>query len=185
MKRNLTIGIALLLILGLVIAVGSATAASKGVVKLRKGEPVHLAYWFVVSGPNTSLGMDTVRGIELAMEDFGGKVKGHPIKLTGQDTGCGPEGGAGGRYENRFRSHHRRSDRLQLLQRGPGRRTDPVGSRHPHHFSVKHGSGSYGPGPQQWIQRLPADLSQRQGPGCGSGTVCLQAAWSEKSGHHP
>ena len=91
MKRILTVGIALVLTVGLIVAVGSATAAD--VVKLRKGEPVHLAYWFVVSGPNTSLGMDTVRGIELAMEDFGGKVKGHPIKLTGQDTGCGPEGG--------------------------------------------------------------------------------------------
>ena len=91
MKRILTLGIALVFIVGLVVAVGSATAAD--MVKLRKGEPVHLAYWFVVSGPNTSLGMDTVRGIELAMEDFGGKVKGHPIKLTGQDTGCGPEGG--------------------------------------------------------------------------------------------
>ncbi|KPJ78698.1 MAG: hypothetical protein AMJ54_02665 [Deltaproteobacteria bacterium SG8_13] len=82
---------ALVLIVGLVVAVGSATAAD--VIKLRKGEPVHLAYWFVVSGPNTSLGMDTVRGIEIAIEDFGGKVKGHPVKLTGQDTGCGPEGG--------------------------------------------------------------------------------------------
>ena len=93
MKRILTVGIALVFIIGLVVAVGSATAASKDVVKLRKGEPVHLSYWFVVSGPNTSLGMDTVRGIEIAIEDFGGKVKGHPIKLTGQDTGCGPEGG--------------------------------------------------------------------------------------------
>jgi len=91
MRRISTVGIALVLIVGLVVAVGSATAAD--VIKLRKGEPVHLAYWFVVSGPNTSLGMDTVRGIEIAIEDFGGKVKGHPVKLTGQDTGCGPEGG--------------------------------------------------------------------------------------------
>ena len=91
MKRVLALGIALVFFVGLVVAVGSATAAD--VIKLRKGDPIHLAYWFVVSGPNTSLGMDTVRGIELAMEDYGNKVKGHPIKLTGQDTGCGPEGG--------------------------------------------------------------------------------------------
>ena len=63
------------------------------VVKLKKGEPVHLAYWFVISGPNTSLGIDTVRGCEIAIDDFGGKLKGHPIKLTGQDEMCGPEGG--------------------------------------------------------------------------------------------
>ena len=70
-----------------------AVAADKGVVKIKKGEPVHLAYWFVISGPNTSLGMDTVRGIEIAIEDFGDKIKGHSIKLSGQDTACNPEGG--------------------------------------------------------------------------------------------
>jgi branched-chain amino acid transport system substrate-binding protein len=77
----------------LVISLGIASAADKGVVKLKKGQPVHIAYWFVISGPNTSLGMDTVRGIEIAIEDFGDKIKGHSIKLTGEDTGCGPEGG--------------------------------------------------------------------------------------------
>ena len=93
MKRIATLGILVLLIACFAMVVSPAAAASKGVVKLRKGEPVHLAYWFVVSGANTSLGMDTVRGVEIAIDDFGSKVKGHPIKLTGQDTGCGPEGG--------------------------------------------------------------------------------------------
>ncbi len=76
-----------------VIGLGIASAADKGIVKLKKGDPVHIAYWFVISGPNTSLGMDTVRGCEIAIEDFGDKIKGHRIKLTGEDTGCGPEGG--------------------------------------------------------------------------------------------
>ncbi|UCD32266.1 MAG: branched-chain amino acid ABC transporter substrate-binding protein, partial [Desulfobacterales bacterium] len=90
MKRFLTLFIIFIAVMCLAIP---ASAASKGVVKLKKGEAVHLAYWFVISGPNTSLGMDTVRGIEIAIEDFGGKVKGHPIKLSGQDTTCNPEGG--------------------------------------------------------------------------------------------
>ena len=90
MKRFLTLSIVLVAAFCLVLP---ATAADKGVVKIKKGEPVHLAYWFVISGPNTSLGMDTVRGIEIAVQDFGGKVKGHSVKLSGQDTGCGPEGG--------------------------------------------------------------------------------------------
>jgi branched-chain amino acid transport system substrate-binding protein len=90
MKRLLTLFVVLVAAFCLVLP---ATAADKGVVTLKKGEPVHLAYWFVISGPNTSLGMDTVRGCEIAIDDFGGKVKGHPIKLSGQDTGCGPEGG--------------------------------------------------------------------------------------------
>lgn len=68
-------------------------AVAGNAVKLQKGEPVHLAYWFVTSGPNTSLGMDSLRGAEIAIEDFGGKLKGHPIKLSGQDSMCGPEGG--------------------------------------------------------------------------------------------
>jgi branched-chain amino acid transport system substrate-binding protein len=90
MKRFLTL---LIIFIAAICLAMPAAAADKGVVKLKKGEAVHLAYWFVVSGPNTSLGMDTVRGIEIAIEDFGGKVKGHPIKLSGQDTTCNPEGG--------------------------------------------------------------------------------------------
>ena len=64
-----------------------------GVVKLRPGEPIHIAYWFVVAGPDASLGTDTVRGMEIAINDFGSKIQGHPIKISGQDTGCGAEGG--------------------------------------------------------------------------------------------
>lgn len=89
MKRLFCVFVVLCFVFGMV----GAAAADKGVVKLKKNDPVHLAYWFVISGPNTSLGMDTVRGIEIAIDDFGGKIKGHAIKLSGQDTGCGPEGG--------------------------------------------------------------------------------------------
>jgi branched-chain amino acid transport system substrate-binding protein len=64
-----------------------------GVVELRPGEPIHIAYWFVISGPNTSLGTDTVRGVEIAVDTFGGSIKGFPIKISGQDSGCSAEGG--------------------------------------------------------------------------------------------
>jgi len=90
MKRLFCVFVVLCFVIGIS---ALPAMADKGVVKLKKGQPVHIAYWFVISGPNTSLGMDTVRGIEIAMEDFGGKIKGHPIKLSGQDTGCGAEGG--------------------------------------------------------------------------------------------
>ena len=88
MKRLFSIFVVLCFIVGMAVP-----AMAADVVKLKKGEPVHIAYWFVTSGPNTQLGLDTVRGIELAMEKFGGSIMGHPIKLSGQDTGCGPEGG--------------------------------------------------------------------------------------------
>jgi branched-chain amino acid transport system substrate-binding protein len=64
-----------------------------GVVKIKKGEPIHIASWMVIAGANASLGTDTRRGVEIATEDKGGKLLGHPIKLTFQDTGCNAEGG--------------------------------------------------------------------------------------------
>ncbi len=91
MKRLLTLCITIGLILGLMAL--PASAMDKGVVKLKKGEPVHIAYWFVISGANTSLGTDTARGVEIAADIFGGEIKGHPIKISGQDELCNPEGG--------------------------------------------------------------------------------------------
>ena len=64
-----------------------------GVIKLKTGEPIHIACWMVVAGPDASLGTDTKRGVEIAIDDKGGKLLGHPIKLTVQDTGCNAEGG--------------------------------------------------------------------------------------------
>jgi len=65
----------------------------KGVIKIKAGQPIHIACWMVVAGPDASLGTDTKRGAEIAIADKGGKLLGHPIKLTVQDTGCNAEGG--------------------------------------------------------------------------------------------
>jgi branched-chain amino acid transport system substrate-binding protein len=90
----------LFIVIGMVtcLAVVSASAQVKyegklGVVKIKKGEPIHIASWFVIAGPDASLGTDTMRGVEIAAADKGGKLLGHPIKLTFQDTGCNAEGG--------------------------------------------------------------------------------------------
>lgn len=64
-----------------------------GVVKIKKGDPIHLACWMVVAGPDASLGTDTKRGVEIAIEDKGGKILGFSVKLSVQDTGCNAEGG--------------------------------------------------------------------------------------------
>jgi len=64
-----------------------------GVVKIAKGEPLTMAYWMVVAGPDASLGVDTRRGVEIAIDDKGGKLLGHPIKLIGEDSACNAEGG--------------------------------------------------------------------------------------------
>jgi branched-chain amino acid transport system substrate-binding protein len=64
-----------------------------GVVTIKPGDPIHIAYWLVVAGPDASLGEDSKRGIEIAIADRGGKLLGHSIKLSGTDSGCNAEGG--------------------------------------------------------------------------------------------
>jgi len=64
-----------------------------GVIKIKPGGPIHIACWMVVAGPDASLGTDTKRGVEIAIEDKGGKILGFPVKLSVQDTGCNAEGG--------------------------------------------------------------------------------------------
>jgi branched-chain amino acid transport system substrate-binding protein len=64
-----------------------------GCVDIAPGDPVHLAYALVVAGPNETLGIDSRNGLEIAIDDVGGEILGHPIKFDGQDTGCSAEGG--------------------------------------------------------------------------------------------
>lgn len=64
-----------------------------GCVTIGAGEPIKIAYAQAVAGPNASLGTDMVRGIEIAVDDLGGEILGHPIEIVGEDTGCTPEGG--------------------------------------------------------------------------------------------
>ena len=64
-----------------------------GCIDIGPTDPVHIAYLFVTSGANSTLGLDTKYGAELALDDAGGKVLGHDVKFDGQDSGYGPEGG--------------------------------------------------------------------------------------------
>ncbi|MDR7394766.1 MAG: ABC transporter substrate-binding protein, partial [Armatimonadota bacterium] len=63
-----------------------------GVVRVARGQPIVIAYWLVVAGPDASLGVDSRRGIEIAIDDKK-TVAGHPVRLIGEDTGCNAEGG--------------------------------------------------------------------------------------------
>jgi len=65
-----------------------------GCVTIAPDEPVHVAYWGVLSGADGSLGEDSKRGVEIAIDDMGGKFHDHDILLTTEDAGCTPEGGA-------------------------------------------------------------------------------------------
>ena len=101
MKRFLMWALAVVVVA--VLAAGPAAAQAKkeafkyedkkGVIKIKPGQPIHIACWMVVAGPDASLGTDTKRGAEIAIADRGGKLLGHPVKLSVQDTGCNAEGG--------------------------------------------------------------------------------------------
>jgi branched-chain amino acid transport system substrate-binding protein len=103
-KRLIVLFTVSTMILGLDVASALAASPAKpkpsllyedkiGVVKIKPGEPIHIACWFAVAGSEASLGIDSKRGVEIAIEDKGGKLLGFPIKLTVEDTGCNPEGG--------------------------------------------------------------------------------------------
>ena len=64
-----------------------------GCVEIAAGDPIKIGYALVTAGPNSALGEDSVRGIEIAVDDMGGKILDHPVEIVGEDTGCSPEGG--------------------------------------------------------------------------------------------
>jgi len=64
-----------------------------GVIRIPKGAPLVIGGYWVLSGPDTALGLDEKRGVEIAMKDEGGSLLGHPIKLDAEDDTCNAEGG--------------------------------------------------------------------------------------------
>lgn len=63
-----------------------------GCVEIAPGDPIRIASALVITGPNTQLGTDSQRGVEIAIEDRG-EIDGHPIELQPEDDGCSAEGG--------------------------------------------------------------------------------------------
>lgn len=71
-------------------------AGDLGGVLVEAGAPVQIRALQAISGEVAFLGVDQVRGIELAIEDFG-DVMGHPVNLgTPEDDLCLGEGGGAG-----------------------------------------------------------------------------------------
>ncbi len=67
-----------------------------GVVKVAKGQPILIGALLVLSGPDLSLGVDASRGAEIAFDDHGNKLVGHPLKYLPEDGQCSVEGGQTG-----------------------------------------------------------------------------------------
>src|SRR5579863_613935 len=56
-----------------------------GVVKIPKRAPLEIGAYWVLSGPDSALGVDEKRAVEIAIKNIDGKLLGHPIKLTTED----------------------------------------------------------------------------------------------------
>jgi branched-chain amino acid transport system substrate-binding protein len=69
---------------------GQAAACTDalGCVTVGPNDPIHIAYLLVVAGPNETLGVDSRNGVEIAIDDLGGKILNHDIKFDGEDGGC-------------------------------------------------------------------------------------------------
>lgn len=64
-----------------------------GVVELPAGAPITIGGYWVLSGADTALGVDSKRGVEVAIDDLGEKIKGRPIQFIAEDDACNAEGG--------------------------------------------------------------------------------------------
>lgn len=99
MSRRVSLVLAMLVIGSLLLAACKPKAPTfectdpLGCVDIAPGEPIHIAYAFVVAGPDETLGIDTRNGVEIAIDEVGGTILGHPIKFDGEDSGCSAEGG--------------------------------------------------------------------------------------------
>ncbi len=98
MNKKLAVISLLLLVSMLVAACGPQAAPFEctdaiGCVDIPPDDPIRVGYALVISGPNESLGVDSRRGIEIALEDKGWEFLGHPVELVGEDGMCSAEGG--------------------------------------------------------------------------------------------
>lgn len=73
---------------------GTAPTDELGVVAIPAGEPIHIAFWGVISGADASLGTDSLNGVTIAVNDRGGKLLGRDINVTKEDALCTVDGGA-------------------------------------------------------------------------------------------
>jgi branched-chain amino acid transport system substrate-binding protein len=74
-----------------------------GCVAVAPGDPIKIGSLLVTTGPNSSLGLDSQYGVELALDyadgafdDVNGQIQGHDVALVAEDDGCSAEGGTAG-----------------------------------------------------------------------------------------
>jgi branched-chain amino acid transport system substrate-binding protein len=66
-----------------------------GCVEVAEGDPIQLGTLLVITGPNSSLGLDSQHGVEIALDERS-EVMGHEVEMVNEDEGCAAEGGQAG-----------------------------------------------------------------------------------------
>lgn len=75
---------------------GETITDALGVIEVQPGESIQIRAHQAISGPATSLGLDQVRGVELAIADFG-QIHGFDVSMgVAEDDLCSAEGGQAG-----------------------------------------------------------------------------------------
>ena len=114
-----------------------------GVIRIAKGAPIQIGGYWVLSGADTSLGLDGKRGAEIAFAEIGNKLLGHPIKFNVEDDqmqrGRWPDRGDQARVQSADR--HRAGWRL--FQCGHTGRADSVAAGHYQHLQCVFGAGAH------------------------------------------
>lgn len=93
-----TILFGLLLLAGLAVAACGPTVEpfectdAIGCVDVAPGDTIRIGYALVLSGANETLGVDSRRGIEIAVSQRP-EILGHEVELVGEDALCSAEGG--------------------------------------------------------------------------------------------
>jgi branched-chain amino acid transport system substrate-binding protein len=64
-----------------------------GVVEIPQGEPIVIGGYWTLTGPDTALGLDQKRSVEVAFDEIGNELLGHPIQFIAEDGQCNAEGG--------------------------------------------------------------------------------------------
>jgi branched-chain amino acid transport system substrate-binding protein len=94
MKRLLSLGISALAVAALSAGwtVAGQAAETKGpvtdeigVVEIPKDAPITIGGYWVISGPDTALGLDSKRGAEIAFDEINNTIAGHAIQMVVED----------------------------------------------------------------------------------------------------
>jgi len=102
MTKRLTLGMSVsaAAILALGLAPVAQAAETKGpvtdeigVVEIPQGAPIVIGGYWTLTGPDTALGLDQKRSVEIAFDEIGNELVGHPIQFIAEDSQCNAEGG--------------------------------------------------------------------------------------------